>query len=112
MAFYIECLIPKLVPAKDTLRVRRRGTPSFDTPVVTGLGEGARQKILIHQVFNRSVKVWARCEGLFHPCSLPPVSLETSLSEKVKFDLQIFFAKRRENKQRDRGIEDRVTQKI
>jgi hypothetical protein len=30
--------------------------PSFDTPVVTGLGEGARQKILIHQVFNRSVQ--------------------------------------------------------
>ena len=97
MAFYIERFIPKLVPAKDTLRVRRRGTPSFDTPVVTGLGEGARQKILIHQVFNRSVKVWARCEGLFHP-------------HVVKFDLQIFFSKRGENKQRDMVIEDRATQ--
>jgi hypothetical protein len=37
------------------------------TPVVTGLGEGARQKIIIHQVLNRSVKVWSWCEGLFHP---------------------------------------------
>jgi hypothetical protein len=46
------------------------------------------------------------------PCSLPPVSLETSLSEKVKFDLQIFFQKRGENKQRDMVIEDRATQKI
>jgi hypothetical protein len=62
-----ERFIPKLVPAKDTLRVRHRGTPSSDTPVVTGLGEGVRQKILIHQVFDRSVKVWTRCEGLFHP---------------------------------------------
>jgi hypothetical protein len=67
VVFYIERFIPKLVPGKDTLRVRRRDTPSFDTPVVTDLGEGARQKILIHQVFNRSVKVWVRCEGLFHP---------------------------------------------
>ena len=60
MSFYIERFVPKLVPGKDTLRVRHRGKPSFDTPVVTVLGEGARQKILIHQVFNRSVKVWAR----------------------------------------------------
>jgi hypothetical protein len=41
LTFYIERFIPKLVPSKDTLRVRHRGTPSFDTPVVTGLGEGA-----------------------------------------------------------------------
>ena len=67
MSFYIERFIPKLVPAKDTLRVRHRVTLSFDTPVVTGLSEGARQKILIHQVFNRSVKIWARYDGLFHP---------------------------------------------
>ena len=106
MAFYIERFIPKLVPTKDTLRVRRRDTPSFDTPVVTGLGEGARQKILIHQVFNRSVKSLGQVRGpLPSPCSLPPGSLETSLSEKVKFDLQFFFAKRRENKQCDNGIE-------
>ena len=71
MAFYIERLIPKLVPAKDTLRVRRRDTSSFDTPVVTVLGEGARQKILIHQVFNRSVKVWVRYEGLSSIRHLP-----------------------------------------
>ena len=48
--------IPKLVPVKNTLRVRHRHTPCFDTPVVTGLGEVDRQKILIHQVFDRSVK--------------------------------------------------------
>ncbi len=66
MSFYIERFIPKLVPVKDTMRVRRRVTPSFDTPVVTDLGEGARQKILIHQVFNSSVKFWARYDGLFH----------------------------------------------
>ena len=77
---------------------------------MTGLGEGARQKIIRHQVFNRSVKVWARCEDL-SPFSLPPGSLETSLSEKVKFDLQFFFSKRGENKQRDMVIEDRATQK-
>jgi hypothetical protein len=52
----------KLVPVKDTLRVRRRDTSSFDSPVVTDLGEGACQKILIHQVFNGSVKVWSRYE--------------------------------------------------
>jgi hypothetical protein len=40
VSFYIERFIPKLVPSKDTMRVRHRGTPSFDTPVVTGLGEG------------------------------------------------------------------------
>ena len=67
VAFYIERFPPKLVPGKDTLRVRHRGTTSSDTPVVTGFGEGARQKILIHQVFDRSVKDWARCEGLFYP---------------------------------------------
>jgi hypothetical protein len=55
VSFYIERFIPKLVPSKDTLRVRHRDTPSFDTPVAPGLGEGGRQKILIHQVFNRSV---------------------------------------------------------
>jgi hypothetical protein len=55
VVFYIERFIPKLVPAKDTLRTRHRDTPSFDTPVALALGEGARQKILVHQVFNRSV---------------------------------------------------------
>jgi hypothetical protein len=74
VSFYIERFIPKLVPAKDTLRVRHRGTPSFDTPVVTDLGEGARQKILKHQVFNRSVKVWVRCEDLLHPHVPYPLS--------------------------------------
>jgi hypothetical protein len=66
----------------DTLRVRHRDTPSSDTPVVTGFGEGARQKILIHQVFDRSVKVWSRCEGLFYPMFLDPVSLEMSFSKR------------------------------
>ncbi len=84
MSFYIERFIPKLVPVKDTLRVRRRGTSSFDTPVVTGLGQGARQKILIHQVFNRSVKVWARCEGLFHPHVPCPLSVWNELVRKGK----------------------------
>ncbi len=87
MSSYIERFTPKLVPAKDTLRVRRRGTPSFDTPVVTGLVESARQKILIHQVFNRSVKVWARYDGLFHPhVPCPLAALEMSFPG-IKFDL-------------------------
>jgi hypothetical protein len=71
VAFYISRFIPKLVPGKNTLGVRRRSTPGFDTPVVTGLGEDARQKILIHQVFNRSVKVWVRYEGLSSIQHLP-----------------------------------------
>jgi hypothetical protein len=62
---------------------------------VTGFGEGARQKILIHQVFDRSVKVWTRC-----------------LFEKVKFYLRKVFGKRRGIKQIDKGIQDRETQKI
>ena len=37
---------------------------SFDTPVMTGLGEGVRQKILIRQVFNRCVIVWVGQGGL------------------------------------------------
>jgi hypothetical protein len=61
VAFYIEPFIPKLVPGKDTLRVRRRGTPSFDTPVVTGLGEGARQKIRPHR--NRFLEVQTEIRG-------------------------------------------------
>jgi hypothetical protein len=77
LVFYIELFIPKLVPAKDTLRVRHRDTPSFDTPVVTNLGEGPRQKILIHQVFNRSVKVWTGCRGPLPSMFLAPGSLET-----------------------------------
>jgi hypothetical protein len=45
------------------------------------LGEDVRQKILIHQVFNRSVKVWVRCDVLFHPHVPCPLSdLETSFS--------------------------------
>ena len=43
-----------------TLRVSSLDTPSFDAPVVTGLGEGDRQEILIRQVFNRCVIVWDR----------------------------------------------------
>ena len=89
---------------KDTLGVRHRGTSSFDTSVVTDLGEGARQKILIHQVFNRSVKVWARCEGHFHPhvrCPGRPGN------ELFLFDLENTPGKRC-----DSGIEDRATQKI
>jgi hypothetical protein len=60
VSFYIELFIVKLVPTKDTLRVRHQGTLSFDTLVVTDLGEGVRQKILMHQVFIRSVGVWVR----------------------------------------------------
>jgi hypothetical protein len=52
MAFYTVRFIPKRVAAKKTLRVSRRGTPSFHTPLVTGVGEDARQKILINQFFN------------------------------------------------------------
>ena len=52
VVFYIVRFIPKLVSGKNTLRVTRRDTSSFGTPVVTGVGEGARQKIHIHQVFN------------------------------------------------------------
>ena len=66
MSFYFARFIPKLVPSKNTLRVRHRDTPSFDTPVVTGLGNGARQKVLIHQVFNRSVKVWVLIHQVFN----------------------------------------------
>ena len=84
---------------------------SIDTPVVTGLGEGARQKILIHQVFHRSVKVWVRCEGLFHPHVPCPLSaLETGFSKRQNFTFEFFFEKQG-NKQRDKGIQDRVTQK-
>ena len=50
--------------AKDTLRVSFLDTPSGHTPLVTGLGEGDRQEILIHQVFNRCVEGWDRYEGL------------------------------------------------
>ncbi len=95
-----------------------RGSPvllsvtSSDTPVVTGLGEGARQKILIHQVFDRSVKVWVRCEGLFHPHVPCPWQSGNELFEKVKFYLGKVFGKRRGKKQSDKGIQDRVTQKI
>ena len=46
-----------------TLRVSYLDTPSFDTPVVTELCEGVRQKILILQVFNRCVIVWDK-EGV------------------------------------------------
>jgi hypothetical protein len=46
------------------------------------------------------------------PMFLAPCQPGTSFSEKVKFDLQIFFSKRGEKKQRDMVIEDRATQKI
>ena len=58
--FYIEPFISLLFAVIKTLRVSCLDTPSFDAPVVTGLGEGARQKILIRQVFNRCVIVWDR----------------------------------------------------
>ncbi len=60
MTFYIEPFISILFVTIKTLRVSSLDTPSFDSPVVTGLGEGARQKILIRQVFNRCVIVWVR----------------------------------------------------
>ena len=92
MTFYTVRFIPKRVPAKKTLRVSRGDTPSFDTPVVTGLGEGARQKILIHQVFNRSVKVWARCEGSSIPMFLAPCQPGNELVRKGPSNF--FFKKR------------------
>jgi hypothetical protein len=97
------------VYAKDTLRVRRRDTTTSDTPVVTDLGEGVRQKILIHQVFNRSVKVWDWCEDLFHPhvpCPWQPGN------EKANFTFEFFFGKDKRNKHRVKGTQGRVTQKI
>ena len=64
-------------------------------PVVTGLGEGDRQKILIHQIFNRSVKVWSRYEGL---SSIPPFPLAvlTRVFPGIKFYLPKFRGKDRE----------------
>jgi hypothetical protein len=55
--------------------------------------------ILIHQIFhNRSVKVWARYEGLFHPCSLPLAVWK----RKDKFYIPNFFSeKTKKNKQLD-----------
>ena len=65
MTFYIEPFISILFVAIKTLRVSSLDTPrSFDSSVVTGLGEGDRQKILIRQVFNRCVIVWGRQGGL------------------------------------------------
>ena len=64
VTFYIEPFISILFPSIKKLRVSCLDTPSFDTPVVTGLGEGGRQKILIHQVFNRCVIVWGKQGGL------------------------------------------------
>ena len=43
----------------------RYGSPLVShTPVVTDLGEGACQKILIRQVFNSCVAVWGMHEKL------------------------------------------------
>ena len=74
MSFYIARYIPKLVSAKN---------------------EGSRQKILIHQVFNRSVKVWSRYEGL---SSIPPFPLAvlTRVFPGIKFYLPKFRGKDRE----------------
>ena len=55
-------LIPIPFAAKDTLSVSCLDTQSVETPVVTGLGQGDRLKILIHQVFNRCVQGWDRYE--------------------------------------------------
>ncbi len=84
-----------LFPQKDTLRVRHRDTPSSDTPVVIGLGEGVHQKILIHQVFDWSVQVWVRYKSLFHPHVPYPCQSGNDLFEKVKFYLWKVFGKRR-----------------
>ena len=65
MTFYIEPFISILFVTIKTLRVSSLDTPrSFDSSVVTGLGEGDRQKILIRQVFDRCVTVRGRQEGL------------------------------------------------
>ena len=76
MTFYTVRFIPKRVAIKKTLRVSRRGTPSFQTPLVTDVGEDARQKILIRQVFDRCVVVRARQEGLFGTPPTPPLPWE------------------------------------
>jgi hypothetical protein len=62
---------------------------------VTGFGEGARQKILIHQVFNRSVKVLAGARSsstpmFLAPCSLPHGRPGNELFENFTFK---FFVK-------------------
>ena len=67
---------------KNTLNVSWRDTSRVHIPVVTVLCEGDRQKILIHQVFNRSVKVWDRYEGL--SCSLPS-SIYLTLEPPTRF---------------------------
>ena len=54
-----------------TLRVSFLDTPSFDTPVVTVLDEGSRQKILIRQVFRRCIIVWDSHERLSSIPDLP-----------------------------------------
>ena len=78
------------------LTVSRRGTPSFHTPLVTGVGEDARQKILISQFFNRWVVVWVRHEGL---SSIPhlgyPVSPGRTFSQSTILPEEKFLVYRR-----------------
>ena len=45
VTFYIELFISILFASIKTLRVSNLDTPSFDVPVVTGLGEGDRQTL-------------------------------------------------------------------
>jgi hypothetical protein len=63
MTFYLEPFIPIPFDTISTLK-SCRDTPSFDTPLVTGYGEGVRQKILIRQVFDRCVVVRGRQEEI------------------------------------------------
>ena len=77
VTFYIVQFIVILFATKKTLRVSFLDTPRFDTPVVTDLGEGVRQKILTHQVFNTSIIVWGRYKGL---SSIPPSPYDKNLS--------------------------------
>jgi hypothetical protein len=82
---------------QKTLRVSCRSPPSFETPFVTGLGEGSPQKIRVLQFFYRSVKVCTRC---------------CLLSENELFTFKKSSTRSRGRSQCDKGIQDRVTPKI
>lgn len=66
------------------------------TPVVNylGRGKGPRQKILIHPVFNRSVKVWTRYEGPSCIQYLPYLKfLGLCFSKEIFLDWEKFLVK-------------------
>ena len=62
VAFYTVRFIPKLVPGLATQSKTTRHV-KFSYPC-RDLCEGDRQKILLHQVFNRCDIVWGRHQGL------------------------------------------------